>query len=143
MSAALSAALLEKLVVKPSLARQLRRIRRSCVALIPKDAERFSRVIQAMRRTDRRLFSRRLKAATEVPWQVFEHAQAVQSACRVAQRSIKPRFQSDLRCALALALAASESARTLIYTNLAWLNERTYSQAMRRRLQSATPKTTR
>ena len=143
MSAALAAALLEKLVVTPSLARRLRQIRRSCVALIPQDAETFACVIQATRRSDRRAFRQRLKAATEVPWRVFQHAQAVQSACRAAQRSIKPRFQSDLRCALALALAASESARTLIYTNLVWLNDRAYSQAMRRRLQSAAPKTSR
>ena len=137
MSAALSAALLEKLVVRPSLARQLRRIRRSCVALIPKDAERFSRVIQAMRRSDRRVFRQRLKAATEVPWQVFAHAQAVQSACRAAQRSIKPRFRSDLRCVVALARAASQSAHALIETNLQWLDDPVYRRRIRSRLRSS------
>ena len=137
LSAALSAALLEKLVAQPAMARRLKRIRHACVALIPRDAEAFSRVIQATRRGNRTVFCRALKAATDVPWQVFTHAQAVQSACRTAQRAVKPRFQSDLRCALALALAASESARTLIHTNLAWLNDAAYTRTMRRRLHSA------
>ena len=143
LSAALAAALLEKLVAQPAMARRLHRIRQACVALIPRDAEAFSRVIQATRRGNRAVFSRALKAATDVPWQVFAHAQAVQSACRAAQRTIKPRFQSDLRCALALALAASESARTLIQTNLAWLNDTAYSRTMRRRLQSSTSRNSR
>ena len=138
LSAALSAALLEKLVAQRTTARRLKRLRHACVALIPRDAKAFSRVIQATRRGNRAVFSRALKAATDVPWQVFAHAQAVQLACRTAQRAIKPRFQSDLRCALALALAASESARTLIHTNLAWLNNAAYTRMMRRRLQSAT-----
>ncbi len=138
LCAALAAALLEKLVVQQALNRRMRRIRRACTALIPKDATMFSRVIAASRRHNRGAFRHALKAATEVPWQVFDHAKAIQAACRAAQRSVKPRFQSDLRCALALALASSESARTLIYTNLAWLNDAAYTKTMRRRLQSAT-----
>ena len=135
--AALSAALLEKLVIQPTAAKRLRRIRRACLALIPRDARAFSQAIQATRHSDRRRFRRSLKAATEVPWQVFAHAQTVQGMCEAAQRSVKPRFQSDLRCALAVALAAGESARTLIHTNLAWLNDAAYTRMMRRRLQSA------
>ena len=138
LCAALSAALLEKLVIQPKSAERLRRIRRACLALIPRDARAFSQVIRAMRHSDRRRFRRSLKAATEVPWQVFAHAQTVQGMCRAAQRSVKPRFQSDLRCALAVALAAGESARTLIHTNLAWLGDAAYTRRMRRRLQSAT-----
>jgi len=138
LCAALSAALLEKLVVQPTAAQRLRRIRRACLALMPRDARMFSQVIRAMRHSDRRQFPRSLKTATEVPWQVFAHAQMVQRMCRQAQRSVKPRFQSDLRCALAVALAAGESARTLIHTNLAWLNDTAYTRRMRRRLQSAT-----
>jgi formiminotetrahydrofolate cyclodeaminase len=143
LCAALSAALLEKLVVQPQAAQQLRRIQRSSLALMPRDARVFSKVIQATRRGGRRNFRRALKTATEVPWQVFAHAQAVQRMCRQAQRSVKPRFQSDLRCALAVALAASESARTLIETNLAWLNDAAYTRRMRRRLQSATSRNSR
>jgi len=138
LCAALSAALLEKLVVQPAAAQRLRRIQRTCLALMPRDARAFSQVIRATRHSDRRRFQRSLKAATEVPWQVFAHAQTVQGMCRSAQRSVKPRFQSDLRCALAVALAAGESARTLIHTNLAWLNDTAYTRRMRRRLQSAT-----
>lgn len=138
LCAALSAALLEKLVVQPAAAQRLRRIQRTCLALIPRDGRVFSQVIQATRHGDRRGLRRALKTATEVPWQVFAHAQTVQKICQQAQRSVKPRFQSDLRCALAVALAASESARTLIHTNLAWLNDAAYTRMMRRRLQSAT-----
>jgi len=108
-----------------------------------RDASTFSQVIQATRHNDRRRFQRSLKAATEVPWQVFAYAQTVQGMCRQAQRSVKPRFQSDLRCALAVALAAGESARTLIHTNLAWLNNAAYTRRMRRRLQSATQRNSR
>lgn len=138
LSAALAAALLEKLVAQEARRRKLRRIRRACVMLIERDAMMFSRVIKASRGAHRSRFRRALTAATDVPWQVFAHAQTVQRACRAAQREIKPKFQSDLRCALALALAASESARTLILTNLAWLNDPAYTRMMRRRFQSAT-----
>ena len=138
LCAALSAALLEKLVVQPRMARKLRVMRRECLQLVRRDAQLFARVIQATREGDRRAVSAALKAATDVPYRVWVHAQTIQAACRVAQRSVKPRFQSDLRCAMAVALAASESARTLIHTNLAWLNDGAYSRAMRHRLQMGT-----
>ena len=137
LAAALSAALLEKLVHRAALITRLRRIRRECTALIQRDAKMFARVIQATRHKNRQRFSRALKTATEVPCRVFEDALTVQRACRDAQRSVKPQFQSDLRCAMAVALAAAESARTLVLTNLAWLNDRAYTKRIRRRLQSA------
>ena len=138
LSAALSAALLEKLVIRPALARRLRAIRRQCLSLVPQDAERFARVIQVTRLKDRQAFARALKRATNIPCRVFRHAQTIEAACRAAQRSVKPQFQSDLRCAMALAMAASESARALIHTNLAWLDDQTYTRRVRRQLQSAT-----
>ena len=143
LSAALAAALLEKLVPQAAARQKLRRIRRACLALVARDAAMFSRAIQVSRRGNRARFCRALKAATDVPWQVFAHAQTVQRMCRQAQRSVKPRFQSDLRCALAVALGASESTRTLIQTNLVWLNDATYTRRMRRRLQSATSRNSR
>ena len=143
LSAALAAALLEKLVPQAAARQKLRRIRRACVTLIDRDATMFSRVIKASRGGNRSQFRRALTAATDVPWQVFAHAQTVQRMCRQAQRSVKPRFQSDLRCALAVALGASESTRTLIHTNLAWLNDAAYTRRMRRRLQSATSRNSR
>ena len=136
LCAALAGALLEKLVHQPQAARRLRRIRRECLGLIERDAATFARVIAATRARRREIFRRSLKAATEVPCRVFEHAQTIQTSCRTAQRSVKPRFQSDLRCAMALALAASESARTLILTNLAWLNDPAYTRTIQRRLQA-------
>ena len=135
--AALAAALLEKLVHQASTARRLRQIRRQCMELARRDAEAFARVIQATRHKHQAAFRRTLKAATEIPCRVFEHATAVQSACRAAQRAVKPQFQSDLRCAMAVAMAAGESARALVLTNLAWLNERAYTQQVERRLQTA------
>lgn len=138
LCAALAAALLEKLVVRPAQGNALRRVRAECVRLIDRDATTFAAVIQATRHHNRRAFSRNLKVATEVPCRVFEHAQAIQAACRRATRAVKPRFQSDLRCAMAMALAAGESARTLIETNLAWLNQPGYTKQIRNRLQTAT-----
>ncbi|MBI1992135.1 MAG: cyclodeaminase/cyclohydrolase family protein [Candidatus Omnitrophica bacterium] len=136
-SAALSAALLEKLVFHAPTARRIQRIRRSCIELVQRDAVTFSRVIQAIRAGEHQAFRRTLKSATEVPCQVFEHAQVIRAVCRAAQRSVEPRFRSDLRCAMAVALAAGESARALIDTNLAWLNDARYAQAVHRRLRSA------
>jgi formiminotetrahydrofolate cyclodeaminase len=135
LCAALAAALLEKLVIQPQQMTRLRRIRRECLALIQRDAETFARVIQATRRRNRQAFRRSLKAATDVPCQVFANAQMIQAICRAAQRSVKPQFQSDLRCAMAVALAAAESARTLIHTNVDWLGEPAYSRSIDRRLQ--------
>lgn len=134
LSAALAAALLEKLTVTPSVAAILRAIRRACLGLVERDAACFSGVIQASRVGNHRTVTQRLKAATEIPCQVFEYARTVQAACRKAQRSVQPAFHSDLRCALALALAAETSARTLIETNLAWLGDPAYTRQVRRRL---------
>lgn len=136
LSAATAAALLEKLIVRKATARALRRIRYDCVGLIERDARAFAGVVQAIRQDDRRVFRRSLMKATDVPWRVFRHAARLQATCREAQRTTAPRLQSDLRCAMALALASGESARTLIHTNLAWLNDKRYSQSMRRRLQA-------
>jgi len=137
LSVALAAALLEKLMADRRGARRIRRARHSCVRLIERDAAMFARVIEATRTGGAGRFQRALQAATEVPCRVFEHAQAIQAACRRAQRAVKPRFQSDLRCAMALALAGAESARTLILTNLAWLNSGAYSKRIRTRLRAA------
>jgi hypothetical protein len=68
---------------------------------------------------------------------VFDRAQRLEAVCQAAQQAVKPRFQSDLRCAMALAMASSESARTLILTNLAWLDDPQYSKRMRHRLQTS------
>lgn len=137
LSAALAAALLQKLVVRPQTARRLRGIWKECLELVEQDAVLFARVIQATRRNNRHTFARTLKEATEVPCRVFERAQAIQAACRAAQRAVKPRFQSDLLCAMAVAMAAGQSADVLIQTNLAWLDDRAYTKRIRRRLQVA------
>lgn len=134
LSVALAAALLEKLLHDPSRARRLRQIRRACLQLIARDAETFACVIRATREHNRRAFTRRLKTATEVQVQVCEAAQTVQVACRIARQSVNPKMQSDLRCAMALAMAAAEGAKTLVRTNLAWLNDRSYTQQIERRI---------
>ena len=81
-----------------------------------------------------RLFRRRLKAAIEIPRQVHDDAHRVLTLARGLKRAIPPRYRVDLHCAEAIARAAAASARALIMTNLAWLNEPAYSRRMRRRL---------
>ena len=137
LCAALAAALLEKIVVEAVPARTLRRIRRECLGLIKKDADAFARVITTTQSKDRGAFRSSLKTAIDIPSRVFEHAERIQAVCRTAQRTVKPRYQSDLRCALAVALAAAESARTLVITNLAWLNDPATTRQIERRLQTA------
>ena len=137
VGAALSAALLEKLVPQPAAVRRFRRVRRDCLKLVARDAQAFAAVIRAMRQQDQPAVQRALKQATEIPWQVFQHAQTVQAACRSASRLVKPRFQADLRCAMALAKASAESAKILIKTNLDWLRDPAYTLQMRQRLATA------
>jgi len=136
LSGALSAALLEKLTPAPRAARRLRRIRRACAGLIQRDAETFAKVIDATRGKNPRAFQRLLTAATALQVQVFVNSRTIERACRRARRAIKPRFQSDLQCALALAVAAQRSASALIRTNLAWLGNPAYAVSVRRRLRS-------
>lgn len=136
LSAALSAALLEKLTTAPQTVRRLRRIRRICAGLIHRDAETFAQAINATRTKNPRAFQRSLGAATEVQVTVFVNSRAIERACRRAGRFIKPRLQSDLRCARAFATAARQSAATLIRTNLAWLNNPAYAARVKRRLRS-------
>ena len=138
LSAAVAAALLEKLLTHPQGRRRVHAIRRSCVALMERDAIVFSRVIQATRTNRPRTVAQRLKVAIQVPCQVVRHASAIQAACRAAQRYIKPRFQSDLRCAMAVARAAEVSGLALIETNLAWLDDPAHTKRIRRQLRSAT-----
>lgn len=137
LCAALAAGLLEKIVAQAVPARALGRIRRECLGLIQRDADAFARVIRTTERKDQGAFRSSLKTAIDIPCRVFEHAERVQAACRAAQRTVKPQYQSDLRCALAVALAAAESARTLVNTNLAWLNDPAYTRQIERRLQTA------
>lgn len=134
LSVGLSAALLEKLIHDAPVRRQLQRIRRQSLRLTKQDATTFAKVIAASRTGHPGTFRRTLKAAIEIPCQVHEQAQAVQMIGRRAQRAIKPRFQSDIRCALALSEAGRAGAAAFIETNLAWLNDRAYAARIRRRL---------
>ena len=134
LSAALSAALLEKLVTQPQTGQRLRRIRRECLRLVDRDAAAFARVVASSRSGNQVRFRRALKDAIEIPMRVIAYAQAVRAAGRIARRSIAPRFQSDLRCAMALTDAAATSARALINANLAWLGDRRYAAVLRHRL---------
>ena len=137
LGAALAAALLEKLVIQPHATRTLRRLRRECVLLIDRDAERFARVIAATRAGNHEAFRRALKLATEGPCRVYQDAQQIEAMCRIARHAVKPQFQSDLRCAMAMAAAARVSSHALIETNLVWLKDRAYATTIRRRLRRA------
>ena len=107
------------------------------MALANRDAAVFSRVIQATRQHDRRRFATALRAATDVPFSVFRHARRLRAAGTMARQAIHPKFQSDLRCAMALADAAGAGAKTLVMTNLAWLRDPRYTRQMKRRLAAA------
>ncbi len=121
LGAAASAALLEKLVGPGAVRRQLRRARQQAVRTIEKDARVFARVIAATRRVNASAFRSALKRATALQVGVLEVARNVQKQGRAVRRSIPPKFQSDVRCALALARAAETSAQGLIRANQAWL----------------------
>ena len=135
MSTALAAALLEKLVLQDSVKRRLRRLRKDCLKLAQSDADVFAKVVRAARGEQPSAFRRILKKAIQIPLAVFGHAQTVRKLCELLQGRIRKGFQSDLRCALALALAYGEGARTLILTNLAWLDDPRYTKQIRARLQ--------
>ena len=133
LGAAVSAALLEKLVGEKVAGRRLRRIRRYATRVIEEDAKAFARVIAATRSPNRRRFRSALNAATCAQETVLRAAGEVQRAGRAARRAIKPRFQSDLRCAMALANASAESAKGFIKTNLTWLNDSRGTRPAQRR----------
>ena len=136
LGAAASAALLEKLVHDPRASRRLHQIRTRTIRIIDQDATAFSRVIDATRFPNTRRFRTLLKAATTLQEEVWHAAHEVQRLGRAARRAIKPQLTSDLRCAIALAQAAAQSAEVLITTNLTWLNEPTHARLVRRRLRA-------
>ena len=139
LSAALSAALLEKLLLNARTVRQVRRLRCECVALIERDAEAFARVIQATRSHRSGTFQRALRRAIDIPCRLITCCQLIEAHGRRIQPEIKPQFRSDLRCALAVARAAREGALALVDTNLAWLNDQAYAGRVRRRLRVPKP----
>ena len=134
LGAAMAAALLEKLIGHGRSGQRLRRIRCQVTRAIEQDAKVFARVIEATRHADQRTFCSSLKAATALQVSVLQAAREVQRVGRAARRTIRPRFQSDLRCAMALASAAAASAKGLIRTNLTWLNDPLYTHRLQRSL---------
>lgn len=134
LAAAMACALLEKLILKAGALKKLKRLRKECLALVEKDAVSFARAIHGMRLGRRAVFVSRLKAATEVPYRVLHNAYAIKAMGKAYQKTIKPQFQSDVRCALVLAQASADSAETFIETNLAWLKERSYTAGMHKRI---------
>jgi len=137
LSAALAAALLEKLTTRPSAALRLRRSRRECLRLIEQDAACFARVIQAMRAGRREAFVRSLKVAIDVPCRIIFQARSVRRQARASQQRIARQFHSDLQCVVALTQAAEQGAAALVRTNLSWLADRTYARRINRRLRAA------
>lgn len=137
LSAAMAAALLQKLVIRKASVRRLKRLRRASLLLIDRDARTFAKAIAATRLGNRRRFVAALKQATEVPFCVFANAHQVIAMGLAEKRAIKPQFQSDVRCALAAAWAAAGSAQALILTNLAWMKDAAYARRMRKRLKQA------
>ena len=134
LACALSASLMEKLSCQASTARASRTIRRECTALIETDARVFRDVIRASAQGSRAGFTRALKTAIRVPWQVFDASRRLQQLAPKIGRHIRPRYRVDLRCAVAIARASGASAKFLVATNLAWLGDRAYSRRLLRRM---------
>lgn len=130
---ALAAALLQKLVTRAALSRQLNAIRHRCLALVEQDAEAFAAAIRTLARRPAG-FPAALRLATEVPAAVYAASQRIRAIAKTAQREVRSKYQVDLRCAVALARASAESSRGLIRTNLAWLKDPRYSRQLRQRL---------
>jgi len=135
MSTALAAALLEKLVLERAVKQRLHRLRKDCLKLAQSDADVFAQVVRSVRGGNRSAFRKTLKQAIQIPLRVFGHAQTVRRLCERLQGRIRKGFQSDLHCAVALALASGEGARTLILTNLAWLGDHQYTKKIRERME--------
>lgn len=133
-----SAALLEKLAQQPKDQQRLRAIRHLGLRLAEQDAQVFARVIAASRLNGSGRRATALKQAIEIPYQVYQGAASVLAIGRRFRRSIKPRFQSDVRCAIALAQASKDAAKGFVDANLAWLDDERYSRLMRRRLKLST-----
>ena len=142
---ALAATLIEKLARQPRLAAELGAIRRRGLGLIDHDAETFARVIRSLSRPPRQVHSagrgrnrpasrRALKAAIDVPRQVFRDARRLLVLSRTVRRAVSPRYRVDLDCAVAIATAAVASARGLVKTNLAWLGDPVYSRRIRKQI---------
>ena len=129
----LSAALLEKLAHRADDQRRLRALRHLGLRLAEQDAQAFARVIAASRHGSAGK-SKALKQAIDIPCQVYESATRVRAIGRRIARTIKPRFQSDVRCALALAQASAQGAQGFINANLMWLNDRRYASLIRQKL---------
>lgn len=137
MCAATAAALLQKLALTRPLVRRLTVIREASLRLVEQDAVMFARAIHTMRSGRRASFERALKAANDVPCRVYVHAARVERIAAAMRKTIRPKFQSDLKCAVAAARAAKTSSKALIDTNLAWLKRPAYTAQIRRRLLAA------
>ena len=134
LACAMAAALLEKLLSPSRDVRRFRALRHRCALLVDADATTFSKVIEAYYRREPRTAKRRLKAAIGIPAEVCLTAQELLAQARASAHLIKPRYRVDLRCAMELASAARTSARALVDTNLAWLDEPSYARRVRARL---------
>ena len=143
LSFSLSAALLEKLTHQPESHRRLHRLWHLGLTLAEEDARVFASVIATSRPGYRKAQQKRLKQAIDIPCQVYEGAGEVLKLAQRLRRTIKPRFQSDVRCALSLARASQQASLGFINANLAWLGNRAYARTIHQRLQKSATHVTR
>lgn len=134
LTCALAASLLEKLATHPTITQAMRTIRARCATLTHQDAKTFARVIQATVRGDRSATQRALKAAIDIPRQVYVDSQQLLKFSHRIKQTLHPKYQVDLRCAQALARASGQAARALVVTNLSWLGDRAYRARLSRQL---------
>ena len=134
LTCALAASLLEKLANQQTLTRAMRTIRTRCATLTHQDAKTFARVIRATARGDRLATQRALKAAIDIPRQVYVNSQQLLKFSYRIKQTLHPKYQVDLRCAQALAKASGQAARALVMTNLSWLGDGAYRARLAKQL---------
>ncbi len=134
LSAALSAALLEKLAcASAQQGARLCSMRQECQKLVLRDAEVFGAVMKALRSHKRAAFVSALKRANAVQWRVFECSLKTKHIAVTQASRVKPALRSDLFCAAVLADSAACTAETFIRANTEWLNDHRYAQTTQKR----------
>jgi formiminotetrahydrofolate cyclodeaminase len=121
------------------------KLRAELTRLVSLDADAYAKVAEAMKmpkETDEqkaeraRLLQAALKGAAEVPLQVAEAAAAVARLSLPAAEQGNPNAVSDAGVAVALADAAAQSAALNVKINLAWIDDKDYTEATWARVES-------
>lgn len=128
------------------------KLRAELTELVSLDADAYAKVAAAMKMpkdTDEqkaernRVLQDALRGAAEVPLQVAEAAAAVARLSLPAAEQGNPNAVSDAGVAVALADAAAQSAALNVKINLAWIDDRAYTEATWARVEAILAETAR